>query len=524
MKIMKTKTRPIISILLLLAMLGTSYVSNAPAAKATPPTMLAMIQVISPNGGETYSVGQDMEISFINPLSTLTGIRIMNSNGNYYDLEWMGIMNGNKWEENFYSNNLVQKKIWNIPADVVPGKYKVEIKAIDLVFANKTSEAILGGDSSDNYFSIIGRTTSKIKVISPNGGEKWQIGNEYIIQWNTADYTNIKVDLYKGGKFVKNLISANYLAKPEIRSESISSMVWTPDASLVSGDDYKIRVSDYYVGMRIPDYDIWEMTNYDESDNYFSIARGATSNIQVVSPNGGERWQIGNEYIIKWNASDRISSKIDLYKGGRFVKNLLDSNDLARSENKPGMAYSMVWTPNASLIPGGDYKIRVSDTYRNQNIYSNDIWKMPNYDESDNYFSIVETITPPYCFFDRISIPEGAIIQASGEADVYIIKYAGGKAFKRLILNPSVFRSYGHLKWGNIIKVDKCVLDSFTTSNLVRSVRNGKIYSLSPNGDAGVRRIVKNQAVLQRLGLDPVSAYEINETDEVSYDQGQDLE
>ncbi len=403
---MKTKTRSIISIFLFLAMLGTSYISNAPVAKATPPAMLAMVQVISPNGGETYSAGQDMEISFVNPMSTLTGIRIKNSNGYYYDLEWTGILNGNKWEENTYPSNSVQKKIWNIPADVVPGQYKVEIKAIDPVFANNTAEVIIGGDSSDNYFSIIGRTTSKIKVISPNGGE---------------------------------------------------------------------------------------------------------------------RWQIGNEYIIKWNASDRISSRIDLYKGGRFVKNLLDLNDLARAEIKPGMAYSMVWTPDISLIPGDDYKIRVSDTYRDQNIYFNDIWKMPNYDESDNYFSIVKIITPPYCYFDRISIPEGAIIQANGEADVYIIKYAEGKAFKRLILNPFVFRSYGHLKWGNIIRVDKCVLDSFITSNLVRSSRNGKIYSLSPNGDTGVRIIVKNQAVLQKLGLDPVSAYEINETDVNSYVGGQDL-
>lgn len=121
------------------------------------------------------------------------------------------------------------------------------------------------------------------------------------------------------------------------------------------------------------------------------------------------------------------------------------------------------------------------------------------------------------------NIPEGAIIQVIGDPDVYIVKYMGNKKFKRLILSPSVFRSYGHLKWENIIKVDKATLDSFITSNLVRS-ENGKIYRLNPSGDNGIRNHIKDMNAFQRLSFDMDSVYQINTTDESSYRQGQELE
>lgn len=125
---------------------------------------------------------------------------------------------------------------------------------------------------------------------------------------------------------------------------------------------------------------------------------------------------------------------------------------------------------------------------------------------------------------ENISIPEGAIIRAENGIDVYIVKYIGTKKFKRLVLSPSVFKNYGHLKWENLMVVSQSTLDSFTTSELVRAVGDSKIYKLYPQGDTGQKRLIKDTSVLTKLGLDPDSIYEINSFDRESYITGTVLE
>ncbi|MBI4709080.1 MAG: hypothetical protein HY764_02675 [Candidatus Portnoybacteria bacterium] len=125
---------------------------------------------------------------------------------------------------------------------------------------------------------------------------------------------------------------------------------------------------------------------------------------------------------------------------------------------------------------------------------------------------------------DQTSIPEGAIIRANGDIDVYIVKYVGAKKFKRLVLSPSVFNSYGHLKWSDIKDIDKSVADSFVVSDLVRAVNDSKVYKLYPSGDTGEKRWVKTANVFTQMNLDWDSIYEINQTDRNSYNDASALE
>jgi len=122
------------------------------------------------------------------------------------------------------------------------------------------------------------------------------------------------------------------------------------------------------------------------------------------------------------------------------------------------------------------------------------------------------------------AIPDGGLIRVIGDIDVYIVKYVGTKKFKRFILNPSVFTSYQHLKWGDVIEVEKSALDSFTTSEIVRAANDTRIYRLYPAGDIGEKRWIKTVAAFVKLGFDWDSIYEINETEKNSYTTGDDLE
>jgi hypothetical protein len=240
------------------------------------------------------------------------------------------------------------------------------------------------------------------------------------------------------------------------------------------------------------------------------------------------------------------------------------------------------WTIQKNQLPGSDlnfprnYKIRV-DGVNSATLGSAVIAQ----DQSDNNFSIDLPKTPPvYCYPDNtliklpndpkvyiiinckkywvksalefkrkgykwenikianngelnslpeglasaLDIKEGAMIRVTGTNDIYIVKYIGNKKFIRLILNPSVFRSYGHLRWEDVIDVNQETLNSFAVSNLVRSAKTGKIYQLDPNGDIGVRKHFKNVEAMKKRGNDLDAVYEINETDENSYEQGEELE
>lgn len=118
-------------------------------------------------------------------------------------------------------------------------------------------------------------------------------------------------------------------------------------------------------------------------------------------------------------------------------------------------------------------------------------------------------------------IPEGSLIKAYGDNDIYIIKYVGNKRFKRLILSPSVFNNYEHLKWSDVKEADQGIIDLFTTSNLVRAVGDDKVYLLSPQGDSGNKRQLRDSSIFSKMNMDPDSVYEINSFDRDSYITGE---
>lgn len=124
-----------------------------------------------------------------------------------------------------------------------------------------------------------------------------------------------------------------------------------------------------------------------------------------------------------------------------------------------------------------------------------------------------------------VNIPEGAIIKAANNPDVYIVKYKNGKQFKRLILSPSVFQSYGHLRWEDLIIVSQETMDLFATSSFVQVAGDVRIFELTPQGDTGEKRAVFINSSGYRVfngitansPFDYDAVYEINTTDRDSY-------
>ena len=107
---------------------------------------------------------------------------------------------------------------------------------------------------------------SYIKVISPNGGEEWEIGKTYTIKWESEGYNKVDIQLNAidissqsdfGGIIVRNIIAdTGYYSW--IASEIEGAM----------GDRYKITIIDSLC-LNVDDA---ACANFDQGDNYFSIA------------------------------------------------------------------------------------------------------------------------------------------------------------------------------------------------------------------------------------------------------------
>jgi len=120
------------------------------------------------------------------------------------------------------------------------------------------------------------------------------------------------------------------------------------------------------------------------------------------------------------------------------------------------------------------------------------------------------------------TVAEGDLVSASDSFDIYIIKIVGVKKFKRLILNPDIFNSYGHLRWEDVKTISQTTLDEYTSSELVievnpdGSVADPKVYKVAsaPNSDIGERQWLNVSAPeFEALGYDWDSVYYINQTE-----------
>lgn len=138
------------------------------------------------------------------------------------------------------------------------------------------------------------------------------------------------------------------------------------------------------------------------------------------------------------------------------------------------------------------------------------------------------TITTPALTAEvtAAEVADGDIVNNSHAAgiaqfDVYITKRISNKKFKRLILSPHVFSSYGHLSWSKLKKTNTTNIDEFTISNLVRAEGDPKVYKLVPNGDTGIKQWLNITAgEFTAAGYDWDSIFMINTTDRDAYTTG----
>lgn len=147
--------------------------------------------------------------------------------------------------------------------------------------------------SSRNYIWAVGengtilRTTDGggggvIVVLSPNGGEYWERGNNYDITWLSDNVPgNLMIELYKGGVSYDTIVN---------NTPNTGQYNYTVPLFLPHADDYQVKITS-----------LDNLQVFDLSDDYFMIGSGV--NITVTYPNGDEFLKTMDTCYITWESN-----------------------------------------------------------------------------------------------------------------------------------------------------------------------------------------------------------------------------
>ena len=184
------------------------------------------LALLSPNGGETFTHGEETDITW-NSVN-VSNIKIEYTTDNGYN--WQEIIASTSTSTGFYT--------WTVP-DSNSNQCKVKLTDVDDINVY---------DKSDEVFSIL---TYGLTLVSPNGGEYILQGSTTSIVWENTLVTDIKIEYS-----VDN--GSNWIEITASTSTASGSYDWiVPN---VISDLCKVKITDITNG-----------TIYDESDNVFAI-------------------------------------------------------------------------------------------------------------------------------------------------------------------------------------------------------------------------------------------------------------
>jgi hypothetical protein len=262
------------------------------------------IEVTSPNGKEFWQVYSAYNITWAS-----AGI------GSDVKIEY-SINNGSDWMSIEDTIPNTERYFWIIPF-TPSDSCLVRIASLDGSIS----------DISDSVFTIF--SPPFITVTSPNGGEKWLVDSTYNITWTsyeTSGAVKLEYSLNNGIDWAEIIASI----------PDTGAYPWTiPDTT---SDSCLVRVSD---------------TNELLEDISNSVFRISPPFITVISPNGGEEWQVGIYHNITW-ASAGTSGAVKIEYS---LNNGIDWTEIIASFPDTG-AYR--WAiPDT---PSWDCLVRVADT------------------------------------------------------------------------------------------------------------------------------------------------------------------
>ena len=135
-------------------------------------TIVPLVTVTSPNGGEDWMTGEQHDITWTSQVITDVAIDYSTDSGT----NWISVVASTPASSGSYN--------WTVPTT----------PSTDcLVRISDASNASIN-DVSDGTFTITAAPNPMVTVTAPNGGESWIAGTNHQITWTYQDITNVKIE------------------------------------------------------------------------------------------------------------------------------------------------------------------------------------------------------------------------------------------------------------------------------------------------------------------------------------------
>lgn len=201
-----------------------------------------------------------------------------------------------------------------------------------------------------------------ITVTSPNGGETWEIGKPYNIQWEAVGFSS-KDLLYITLIQMPGFHSDNPMTYSEWKIADVpntGTYNWTVPPTLEGEGSFPVEEGNIY---KIRIYNYLDRFLYDESDDYFTI-HGSTPSITFISPSGGETYAAGQNVTIKYSTRffpRPVKVQIQLNKGANYPSGPYYPVGDATPYVEDTGSYNFTIPTNA--ISGNDYSFMINSDY-----------------------------------------------------------------------------------------------------------------------------------------------------------------
>lgn len=368
-------------------------------------TNQSSVQVTSPNGGENWTRGSIQNITW--NYTPIPSICVSGTNCPSYAIQRFDLYMTSAGCNYPYTCMTAPQKI---ASNVVGGSYPWKVGSLEvLATTNSTESSSLIGpvyatqakimvctagslnycDSSDSAFTISsGGTQSGVQVMSPNGGETWNLGTMQTIKWQGGliptcppgaycTLNSIALQTYdiKLVSYVEPCTSricpmysmpiyAPYTIASGVRGTSYlwSTGLYTiPEkygspSSYVNPGKYKIQVC------------VSGTSTCDDSDSSFMVTASGTQpySFSVTYPTAGTVFQSGQTYSIKWTSPDPLGSSYAVYliggnlgsTGSRYIGSAVSTG--SQYTDGTGSVGAFPWTVPTDIMSASNYQIQFS--------------------------------------------------------------------------------------------------------------------------------------------------------------------
>ncbi len=292
-----------------------------------------------------------------------------------------------------------------------------------------------------------------IKILSPNGGEVYEAGQKITINWKSCNVPwlhNLKIQTTDSDVLTNSslIMGAGVYNNSPITNDNngfhtaeldLPSAQWINDYHMAFGKRFKISISSdgnvapYNFNVSDLSDDTFTINNKQTVDvcanitgiqttvpagmfvadgNCYSsqpvdpVCSAKDSFIKVVSPNGGETYQAGQQTTVKWkscNAGNNLAILLEHYN----ANNVLDGGINSTPSNTINDGSEVITLPASIQNPNSRYKIVITD----QRVIPGSTESMHDY--SDNFFTINGSVQPKVQIGTSATTPPTSTVTAS---------------------------------------------------------------------------------------------------------------